>query len=107
MNVVPTAVPQPEDREEILTADMAALTDDDIPRDEDAWAVPDPGTSRPAELEGLTTAELDDLAATGPPPLPEILPAGSPTSATRARAAGTATGSSRPSAGHFGSPGRG
>jgi len=52
---VPAATPQPGPKEEILAVDMAALTDDDIPPDEDAWAVPDPDTGRPAELAGLMT----------------------------------------------------
>ncbi len=59
---MPAAVPRPESQEEILDAALAALTDADIPPDEDARAAPDPDCGRPAELADLTTAELDLLA---------------------------------------------
>ena len=50
-----------ESQEDILDAALAALTAADIPPDEHAWAVPDPDCGRPAELAGLTRAELEEL----------------------------------------------
>ena len=66
---MPAAAPQPESQEDILDAALAALTDDDIPPDDTAWAVPDPDYDRPSELADLTAAELHELAApaTGEP----------------------------------------
>ena len=59
---MPAALPQPESQEDILNAALAALTVDDIPPDDTAWALPDPDYGRPAELADLTTAELRELA---------------------------------------------
>ena len=52
--------PQPESQEEILAAALASLDEHDIPPDE-GWTVPDPDSDPPAELSGLTSAELDEL----------------------------------------------
>ena len=73
---MPAAVPRPESQEEILAAALAALTGADIPPGEHDQALPDPGSGRPAELAGLTAAELDELIAAAPPPVPEVIPAG-------------------------------
>ncbi len=59
---MPAATPRPESQEEILDAALAALTDADLPPDDDMWAVPDPDCGRPAELADLATAELGLLA---------------------------------------------
>jgi len=66
--------PQPESQEEILAAALASLDEHDIPPDE-GWTIPDPDSDPPAELSGLTGAELDELY---PPTLPpdEFGPAG-------------------------------
>ena len=52
---------QPETQQDILAAALAALTAADIPPGDDARAVPDPDCGRPAELAGLTAAELEQL----------------------------------------------
>ena len=61
------AAPQPQPQEEILDAALAALTEADIPpTDEDVCRWPDPDTGRPAELAGLSDADLAELAAEAP-----------------------------------------
>jgi hypothetical protein len=73
---MPAAAAQPRSQEEILDAALASLGEHDIPPG-DAWAVPGPDCGRPAELAGLTGAELDELLAeAGSPPVPEFGPAG-------------------------------
>jgi hypothetical protein len=60
------AVPQPWSQEEILAA---SLTEADIPPDQDdpdGWADPDADSGPPAELAGLTGAELEELLADVP-----------------------------------------
>src|SRR5579859_3740050 len=69
-------MPAAETQQDILAADLASLTEADIPPGGDGWAAGDPGTGRPAGFAGLTAPELDDLAAACPPPVPEVLPAG-------------------------------
>jgi hypothetical protein len=76
VNAVPAAAPWPESQEDILDAALAALAEQDIPPDDDAWAIPDPDCGRPAELAGLSTAELEELIAAEPAPVPEVGPAG-------------------------------
>ena len=66
--------PQPESQEEILAAALASLGEHDIPPDE-GWTVPDPDSDPPAELSGLTGAELDELYPPTRPP-DEFGPAG-------------------------------
>jgi hypothetical protein len=66
----------PESQDGILAAALAALTAADIPPDDDAWAITDTDTGRPAELAGLTTADLDELAAAAPAPPAGVPPAG-------------------------------
>ncbi len=66
---------EPESQQDILAADLAALTDADVPPGEGDWA-PDPGTGRPAELAGLTAGELAELIAAAPVPVAGPLPAG-------------------------------
>jgi hypothetical protein len=66
--------PQPESQEEILAAALASLDEHDIPPDE-GWTVPDPDSDPPAELSGLTSAELDELYPPRWPP-DEFGPAG-------------------------------
>src|SRR5689334_13174785 len=66
--------PQPESQEEILAAALASLGEHDIPPDE-GWTVPDPDSDPPAELSGLTGAELDKLYPPLRPP-DEFGPAG-------------------------------
>jgi hypothetical protein len=68
------ATPQPESQEEILAAALASLDEHDIPPDE-GWTVPDPDSDPPAELSGLTGAELDELCPPTRPP-DEFGPAG-------------------------------
>ena len=54
------AASQPESQDDILAAALAALTAADIPpgeQDHASW--PDPDTGRPAELAGLSSAELE------------------------------------------------
>ncbi|MDR3033835.1 MAG: hypothetical protein LBV78_12150, partial [Kitasatospora sp.] len=63
------AAPRPWSQEEILAASAASLTDAGIPPDQDdldGWADPDRDTGLPAELAGLTDAELDELLADAP-----------------------------------------
>ena len=67
-------MPQPESQEEILAAALASLDEHDIPPDEE-WTVPDPDSDPPAELSGLTGAELDELYPPTRPP-DEFGPAG-------------------------------
>ena len=62
---MPAAAPLPQSQEDILAAALAVLTEADIPPGDDAWMVPDPDTGRPAELAGLTTAELDQMISAG------------------------------------------
>lgn len=73
---MPAAIPQPHSQEDILDAALASLTAADVPPDDDARAVPDPDCGRPAELAGLTTAELDALIATVPDLVAEPGPGG-------------------------------
>ena len=71
------AASQPESQDDILAAALASLTDADAPPDEqDHASWPDPDTGRPAELAGLITAELEQLIAAVPAPVPEVIPAG-------------------------------
>jgi hypothetical protein len=65
----------PDSHEDILAAALAALTADDIPpAGEDTWS--DPGSGRPAELAGLSAAELAELLQAAPDPVPQAGPAG-------------------------------
>ena len=70
------AASQPQSQEDILTADLAALTDADIPPGEADRAVPDPDTGRPAALAGLSAADLEELIAAGPVRVAGPIPAG-------------------------------
>ena len=72
-----------------LAAAVAALTEADIPPEDESWAVPNPDTSCPAEYADLCSAELDELVAAGPEPVPDIGPAGAaiPRDRDRRRAA--------------------
>ena len=77
VTAVPAAASQPESQDDILAAALAALTAADIPpgeQDHASW--PDPDTGRPAELAGLTVAELEQLLAAVPAAVPEVIPAG-------------------------------
>jgi hypothetical protein len=76
VSAVPAAAPQPESQEDILAAALAALTDADIPPGEAGRALPDPDYDRPAELAGLSAAELEQLLAAAPEPVPEVIAAG-------------------------------
>jgi hypothetical protein len=67
---------QPPSQDDILEAALAALTEDDIPPDEDCPGWPDPDTGPPPELAHLTTLELEELIAAQPDPVAEIGPAG-------------------------------
>jgi hypothetical protein len=58
---------RPPSQEEILEAALAALTEEDIPPDDEACCWPDPDTGRPVELAGLDDEELDELLADPPP----------------------------------------
>ena len=69
----PTLPPEPDDD---LAAAVAALTEADIPPAGEWFAVPDPDTCCPAEYAGLCSAELEELIAAGPEPVPDIGPAG-------------------------------
>ena len=61
------ATPAPESQDDILAAALAALTAADIPPGEQDYASwPDPDTGRPAELAGLSSAELEELLAAVP-----------------------------------------
>jgi hypothetical protein len=62
------ALPEAQSQEDILADSLASLTAADIPPDEDERSFPGPGVGRPAELNGLATAELDDLTAAQPEP---------------------------------------
>ncbi|MGH3126012.1 MAG: hypothetical protein ACRDND_33970, partial [Streptosporangiaceae bacterium] len=59
---MPAAAPRPESQEDILDAALAALTEADVPPDDETWGVPDPDCGRPAELADLIPGELDQLA---------------------------------------------
>jgi Domain of unknown function (DUF222)/HNH endonuclease len=67
---------QPPSQDDILEAALAALTEEDIPPDEDDLGWPDPDTGPPPELADLTTPELEELIAAQPDPVAEIGPAG-------------------------------
>ena len=58
---------RPPSQKEILEAALAALTEEDIPPDDDAYCWPDPDTGRPVELAGLDDEELEELLADPPP----------------------------------------
>jgi hypothetical protein len=69
--------PEPEPGD-VWLARVAALDDADAPPGKDdyaRWPDPDHDTSRPAELAGLSPAELDELL-TAPVPAAEVIPAG-------------------------------
>src|ERR1700730_18556800 len=66
VNAMPAATPQPESQEDLLDAALAALTEADIPPDDADWAPPDPDSGRPAELAGMSAAELEALLAASP-----------------------------------------
>src|SRR5487761_1462513 len=66
----------PESQEVRMEAALARLTDADLPPDDADWALSDPDCGRPAELSGLTMAELEELIAAGPARVPDIGPAG-------------------------------
>jgi Domain of unknown function (DUF222) len=68
---VPAAVPRPESQEEML----AARDGRGIPAEDDSRVIVDSDGDRPAELAGLTGAELDELYPSAPPP-DEFGPAG-------------------------------
>ena len=70
------ATPAPESQDDILAAALASLTDADAPPDDYEQALPDPDTGRPAELAGLSSAELEQLLAAVPAAVPEVIPAG-------------------------------
>ena len=70
------AASQPESQDDILAAALASLTAADIPPDDHEQALPDPDTGRPADLAGLSSAELDELLAAVPAAVPEVIPAG-------------------------------
>ena len=67
---------QPPSQDDILEAALAALTEEDIPPDEDYLGWPDPDTGPPPELADLSTPELEELIAAQPDPVAEIGPAG-------------------------------
>jgi hypothetical protein len=61
-----TAARRPESWEEIWDAPLAALTEADAPPDEQDYGWLDPDIDPPAELVGLTGAELAELLADAP-----------------------------------------
>jgi hypothetical protein len=61
-----TAARRPESWEEIWDAPLAALTEADVPPDEQDYGWLDPDIDPPAELVGLTGAELAELLADAP-----------------------------------------
>ena len=67
---MPAAAPAPLSQQEILESALAALTAADIPPGDDAGRCPTLTAAVPAELAGLAAAELDQLAAAGPVPVP-------------------------------------
>ena len=71
-----SAAPESARQETLLADHLASLTERDIPSDDADWAEPDPGTGRPAELAGLTAAELDELLAAESARVPGPIPAG-------------------------------
>jgi Domain of unknown function (DUF222) len=67
---------QQPSQDDILEAALAALSEADIPPDEDCPAWPDPDSGPPPELANLTTPELEELIAAQPAPAAEIGPTG-------------------------------
>jgi len=67
---------QPPSQDDILEAALAALTEDDIPADEDCFDWSDRDSGPPPELADLTTPELEELIAAQPAPVAETGPAG-------------------------------
>jgi hypothetical protein len=63
VSLVPAAAPRPETQEEILAAVLTARDVRDIPAEDDSWVIVDSDGDRPAELDGLDGAELDELLA--------------------------------------------
>ncbi|HEY2577860.1 MAG TPA: DUF222 domain-containing protein [Streptosporangiaceae bacterium] len=59
-----------ESQEEILAASEAALTDEDIPPEDEAFMGPDPDCGMPAELLALSDAELAELLDAVPAQMP-------------------------------------
>jgi hypothetical protein len=57
---------QPESQEDILAASEAALTEDDIPPEDEAFDWPDPDSGMPPELLSLSNVELAELLDAAP-----------------------------------------
>ena len=71
------AASKPEPGDDGLAAVTAALTEADIPPDDADWAaLDDPDAGRPAELAGLSFAELTELMAASPTLVTGPIPAG-------------------------------
>jgi hypothetical protein len=82
---------QPPSRDDILEAALAALTEDDIPPDDDCPGRPDPDSGPPPELADLTTPELQEPVAAEPAPAAEMGRPGSDPQTGRAAGAGLPT----------------
>jgi Domain of unknown function (DUF222) len=64
-----------ESQEEILAASEAALTEEDIPPEDEVFGWPDPDCGMPSELLSLSDAELAELLDAAPDqPIPSIWP---------------------------------